>query len=444
MKRARDLPDAIQWHEGLLLAPQHFQQFSRRHEDVLAYHVLAGLPYCWGVRKLDFDAGLLGAGTLRVTELEAIMPDGLVAWHSADDAGGEPLELKLEPYAELLQLGELTIYLAVAGGGTIGSGSGPASGDRFRSVAGGLVMDEHSEAEPVEIPQLRPKLQLMAGDVPSPRFVSFPLATVTRDNEVFKLGSFIPPLVQVATDTALWQMCDALAGRLREKCVFLAKQTSIPSSRVEDRLQYLELRDRLRSIVTLLPYYEAVLQTESIHPYPLYVALSSLCGPLSLLRAGAVPPAPSPYRHIDLRTTFEALIALLGSMLEAVSQTYRELKFKYEDSVFTHGMEPGWLSERLVIGARGQSERDLLAWMEGALIGSESILGPLREKRVLGAQRMRIERAEELGLDAGPGIVLFAIQADPNFILPSLPLLIFNPGDGAAAQRPSEIILYVR
>lgn len=442
MKRARDLPDAIQWHEGLLLAPQHFQQFSRRHEDVLAYHVLAGLPYCWGVRTLDFDAGLLGAGTLRVTELEAIMPDGLVAWHSADNAGGAPLELKLEPYAEQLQQGELTVYLAVASGGV--KGSGPAGGDRFRSVAGELVNDAHSEAEPVEIPQLRPNLQLMAGDAPSPRFVSFPLATVTRDNEVFKLGSFIPPLMQMATESALWQMCDALAGRLREKSVFLAKQTSIPSSRVEDRLQFLELRDRLRSIVTLLPYYEAVLQTESIHPYPLYVALSSLCGPLSLLRAGAVPPAPIAYRHTDLRGTFEALFALLGGMLDAVSQTYRELKFKYEDGVFAHVIEPGWLSERLVIGVRGQSERDLLAWMEGTLIGSDTILGPLREKRVLGAQRMRIERAEELGLDAGAGIVLFAIRVDPNFILPNLPLLIFNPGDGAAAQRPSEIILYVK
>lgn len=442
MKRARDLPNAIQWHEGLLLAPQHFQHFSRRHEDVLAYHVLAGLPYCWGVRKLDFDHGLLGAGTLRVTELEAIMPDGLIAWYSADDTGDAPLELKLASYAEQLQHGELKIYLAVASGGV--GGSGPASGDRFRSVAGEPVADEHSAAEPVEIPQLRPNLQLMAGDVPSPRFVSFPLATVTRDNEVFKLGNFIPPLMQLATDSALWQMCSALAGRLREKSVFLAKQTAIPSSRVEDRLQTIELRDRLRNIVMLLPYYEAVLETESIHPYPLYVALSSLGGPLSLLKAGAVPPAPIPYRHTDLRGTFESLVALLGDMLKAVSHTYSEIKLKYQDGVFTHLLEPGWLGEQLVIGVRGQSERDLLAWMEGALIGSDTILGSLREKRVLGAQRMRIERADELGLDASAGIILFAIRVDPNFILPDRPLVIFNPGEGAAAQRPSEIILYVK
>ena len=432
MKRARDLPDAVQWHEGMLLAPQHFQQLAKRQEDALAYHVLAGMPYCWGVRKLDIDVGLLGAGTLRVNELEAIMPDGLIVSHASDLPGAGLLELSLAPYAERLAQGELMVFLAVEKGG-----------DRFQSVPGELVTDEHSTSEPIEIPRLRPHLQLLAGDEPSARYVNFPLVLVVRENEVYKLGKFVPPRIEVPGESMLKKMCIELAVRLREKTVFLAKQTTIPSSRIEDRLQYLELRDRLRSIVTLLPYFEAVLGTESIHPYPLYLALSSLCGPLSLLRPGAVPPPPVAYRHTDLHATFTTLVALVDGMLEAVSQSYRELKFKYEDGVFSHEIEPAWLGERLIIGVRAQSERDLLAWMEGALIGSDTILGPLREKRVLGAQRMRIERAEELGLDAGTGIALFAIRVDPNFILPNRPLMIFNPGEGAAAQRPAEIILYV-
>jgi type VI secretion system protein ImpJ len=432
MKRARDLPDAVQWHEGMLLAPQHFQQLAKRQEDALAYHVLAGLPYCWGVRKLDIDVGLLGAGTLRVTELEAIMPDGLIVSHAPDIPGAEPLELSLEPYAERLAQGGLMAYLAVE-----------KTGERFRSVPGELVNDEHATSEPIEIPRLRPNLQILAGDAPSARYVSFPLVLVVRENEVYKLGNFVPPRMEVPAETMLKKMCIELAVRLREKTVFLAKQTTIPTSRVEDRLQFLELRDRLHSMVSHLPYFEAVLETELIHPYPLYLALSSLCGPLSLLRAGAVPPPPVPYRHTNLHATFATLVAQIDGMLEAVSQTYREMKFQYQDGVFTHLIEPEWLGERLVIGLRAQSERDLLAWMEGALIGSDTILGPLREKRVLGAQRMRIERAEEFGLDAGGGITLFAIRVDPNFILPNRPLMIFNPSESAAARGPSEVILYV-
>lgn len=432
MKSTKDIPDAIQWHEGLLLAPQHFQQLALRQEQLLAYHVLAGLPFCWGVRELVFDPGMLAAGTLRVLRLEAVMPDGLLVSHAPGSGDEVALELKLAPFADLLEAGELRVYLAVA----IGA-------DRFNSLAGALVSDEHADTEAIEIPRLRPKLQLLGGDTPSSRYVSFPLAAIKRENGVFKFGDFVPPLLSMSTESPLWLACSGLAARMREKSTFLAKQTSVPSSGIEDRLQFLELRDQLRSIVVLLPYFEAVLGTESIPPYPLYVALSSLFGPLSLLRPGSVPPATVPYRHLDLRSTFDSLIAQVGAMLDAVSQTYREIKFKLENGVFSQTIDPQWMGERLVVGVRGQSDREIIAWMEGALIGSDSLLGALREKRILGASRSRIERADELGLASVAGMTLFSVRADPSFVLPGVALMIANRSENAAAQRPAEIILYV-
>jgi type VI secretion system protein ImpJ len=430
--RAKDLPDAVQWHEGLLLAPQHFQLLARRQEDALAYHVLAGMPYCWGVRSLEIDVDLLGAGTLRVSELEAIMPDGMVVSHSQDSPGTVQLELKLDAYAGRFEQGEVMAYLVVAKGG-----------DRFQSIAGELVADEHSGAEPIDVPRMRPNLQLLAGDPPPARFVSFPLAQTTRENGVYKLTNYVPPLVQMSKASALWRRCSALAGRLREKAVFLAKQASAPSSSTEDRLRFLELRDRLRSIVTLLPHFEAVLNTEAIHPYPLYLALCDLCGPLSLLRPGAVPPAPVQYRHTDIHATMETLLVQLDGMLEAVSQTFREVKFRYDKGVFAHELDTAWLGGRLVVGARGRSERDATAWMEAAIIGSNAVLEALREKRILGAQRTRIDRADEFGIASDSGTTLFTILVDPNLVLAGQDLIVFNPTESAAAQRPSELILYV-
>ncbi len=432
MKNAKDLTEAIQWHEGLLLAPQHFQQLALRNEQLLAYHVLAGLPFCWGVRDLELDQDLLGAGLLRLLRLEAIMPDGQVVSHAPGAAGEVPLELDLESFAKWLEAGELKIYLAVA--------IGP---DRYNSVAGELVIDERAESEPIEIPRLRPKLQLLAGDAPSSRYVSLPLAAVKRENGVFTLGEFVPPMLALAREMPLWQSCNALAARMREKSVFLAKHTAAPSSGFEDRLQFLEIRDRLRSVVEFLPYYEAVLGTDGIHPYPLYVALSSLLGPLSLLRAGSVPPAPVPYRHTDLRSAFDALLGQVGSMLEAVSQTYREIKFALDHGNFSLTIPSEWLGERLVVGVRGSSEREIADWMDGALIGSDTVLGDLREKRILGAARARIERAEEMALAGGAGLTLFAIKVDQAFVVPGRPLLMANRGESAAMQRPAEIILYV-
>src|SRR5436190_1813629 len=46
---AREVPGAIQWHEGMLLAPQHFQWLSLRQETLLQYHASAISPFHWGV-----------------------------------------------------------------------------------------------------------------------------------------------------------------------------------------------------------------------------------------------------------------------------------------------------------------------------------------------------------------------------------------------------------
>lgn len=34
-----NVKNAIQWHEGMLLRPQHFQQADRRIEQLFAYHL---------------------------------------------------------------------------------------------------------------------------------------------------------------------------------------------------------------------------------------------------------------------------------------------------------------------------------------------------------------------------------------------------------------------
>ena len=50
-----DIPEAVVWHEGMLLAPQHFQQSNRRLESVLGYHLNVASQFYWGVRRLTVD-----------------------------------------------------------------------------------------------------------------------------------------------------------------------------------------------------------------------------------------------------------------------------------------------------------------------------------------------------------------------------------------------------
>ena len=76
------ITEAIDWHEGMLLAPQHFQQLALRQEELLHYHAAALAPFHWGVLRRDIDTAALTEGLLRVGGLEAVLPDGLVVSRS--------------------------------------------------------------------------------------------------------------------------------------------------------------------------------------------------------------------------------------------------------------------------------------------------------------------------------------------------------------------------
>ena len=83
------------------------------------------------------------------------------------------------------------------------------------------------------------------------------------------------------------------------------------------------------------------------------------------------------------------------------------------------------------------SEKGLINWGEGCVIGSKSKLELLRINRILGVGRKRIEREGDVVPTRGQ--VLFALNLDTEYIEPDEILQIFNSGD---TRRP-KIILYV-
>jgi type VI secretion system protein ImpJ len=82
--------------------------------------------------------------------------------------------------------------------------------------------------------------------------------------------------------------------------------------------------------------------------------------------------------------------------------------------------------------------------MDGAVVGSQSVYASLRSRRVLGATRRTVDYVEELGIRSGSGYLLFEIQADPALVVASETLVISNPNEGASAQRPQEMLLFVK
>ena len=132
MSGPREPVPAILWHEGMLLAPQHFQQLALRQEQVTLYHVAAAAPYHWGITNLLLDRVALVGGIVRVLEIEAILPDGLIVHHLADR--DPALEIDITEHADSALRTPVTVHLAVPAGRAVdGAGAELA---RYSAVEG--------------------------------------------------------------------------------------------------------------------------------------------------------------------------------------------------------------------------------------------------------------------------------------------------------------------
>lgn len=440
---AHEVPLAIQWHEGMLLAPQHFQQLALRQDALFLYHAALLSPFHWGVRHLRIDPVHLVDGVLRVLELDAVMPDGLVV-HSLPGDGPE-LTADLGPHLEAMKLRPVTVHLAVSARrrGLAAAGSDLS---RYESVDGEAVADENTGEGDLRLPRLRPALRLLIEEEPAARFTSFPLARVVYRNETFELApGFVPPLVRVTLDSRLGELALGVARRLREKAVFLADQVRSPSIAARPS-QLLETRSQVHSLVAALPPFEAMLNSNHAHPYPLYLALCAVVGAVAGVGKSLVPPALPAYDHHDLFATFDAARAFIFQTLdEGILESFTGYAFVLKEGSFLLPFDRQWLGRDVVLGVRardGASESEIAAWMESAVIASRPKMPALRAKRMGGAPRSRVDSDGDLV--PSRGVSLFALTPAPEFVVPGELLEITNPDDLEGRRRPAEIVLYVR
>lgn len=426
------IPEAIQWQEGMLLAPQHFQQLSRRQEELLSYQTGLARPYAWGVRRLEIDPDALARGWFRVAELEAILPDGLLVTLPETP----PLEADLSTHKEELESARgLPVYLAVR---RQRSGSTPAVGEegRYRAVPGSPVVDENTGEGEQRVRRLRPRLLLRVTDEPSGDHVRLPLARVScRDNQ-YRLVPYEPPRLTAPAESTLGKIVADLASRLWAKAKYLAE------SRAAQRL---ETRMKVQALVSGLPLLEEILYSESPHPRELYLALCTVAGPLGILRESPLPPELPRYDHMDLLATFQGADRSLTAVLEeGISEQYTDYVFELEKqrNVFYIYFEPAWEGRHLVLGVRrraGQSERELQEWTSQALIGSQSFVTEMQKSRILGISRRQTDAAGDLSTSSN--VTLYEINPESKYLKPGERLLVFQPRAGDT--RPEEIVLYV-
>lgn len=445
---ARQLPGAIQWHEGMLLTPQHFQQMSLRYDALLHYHTMMMSPHAWGIRRLKVDRSLMVNGVFRVLELEARMPDGLLVTHAPDDAD---LLIDISSVADELKNGAQTIYLVVAAHRT---DTPIVNGDtsRFESIESRPVLDYNTGDGAVNMPVLSPRLRLMIGAVPPSRFVAMPLARVSSEKGMYTLEDYIPPCLSIdAVGTAgetLDDIARSVAQRLREKSRYLAEELRTRYYEM-GQWEVLESKHKLTGLVEPLPQLEAAIDRGRSHPFVVYQALSVVAGHVTQLGTQMVPPSFNGYDHTELLGSFRELRDYIFRMIsEGVWESHYVVPFHLQKEqstqkdFFSLRIEEAWLKNGpLMIGLRGApeaNEREVVSWMQEAQIGSQSRLTSLITRRVQGAPRTRIE---DESIVTARGLMLYNVVNDKENIVPNEFLQIINLSD---RQDPiTEILLLV-
>lgn len=426
-----DIPEAVLWEDGMLLSPQHFQQGAQRQEELLHYHIGLELPYHWGIVRLVWDESQLTRGLLRVRTLEAVMPDGMAVRHHREAT----LEVDLSGHAEKARIAPVRVWLTVPA--RRGAGE-PWLGSMHRTVPteGDRAVDEHT-GEEIVIRRARPVLRLEAGPRPGNGYVSLPLAEVQVSEEAFKVTGYVPPLLRCSPETQPYQWCASLAQKTRNRATELA-QRGVASETVHRSV---------RVMAGALPPFEAVIQTGRAHPFTLYHALCAFAGWLAGAVPGTVPPAFPAYDHENLDKTFRAVGHFATGLLNRMAETRQTQRFVLHAGGFRLPvLNAEWIRpEGLVVGllaAEGASEEAAVAWMSGAVIGSEEQMEMLRARRETGAPRARVTDSARLKMAPGKREVLFTVTPDRDFVAAGQPLVIVNPRDPSGEQRPAAAFLY--
>ena len=448
MTDAGSIPEAVLWHEGMLLSPQHFQQAELRSHALQGYMIMAAAPYCWGVQRLQIDDSALVAGRFAVTELEAIMPDGLLVRHSKDpDPNAPKLELDLTPLLADPGSARMAVHVTVAVQSTLAVRTGAQQ--RFRQAAGTDIVDENTGDNAIPIRRLVPMLALHPTEgplrPPPSRFVSLPLAVLESSGQRYNSVDYEPPRLRVDHGTLLSQLANSIAADLRSKATEWSARLSVALSEGKAN----EVGDSiatLRAIVRGLPRLEALLKTELAHPFELYLALCDVAGDLAVVGGRVTLPVFGAYAHADPLESFRLVATFVRGALEELRTPFRSVVFEHVmPGRFELTLRPEYPRDTLVIGARlapGQDAASVRAWFDAAVIGAISRIESMLNNAVIGARREAIGQAEELGLVPPPNMLLFRVAADTAFVAVGEALQIIQlPVEGQS--EPVELRLFL-
>ena len=400
----------IFWSQGLFLHPQHFQVADEETNRLIDPLRRYGLPFFWGVRRLELRDGSLERSVLEVENLEVVFPSGAVV-NVPFDASLPALALD-DAWPEPDRPGILYLGLALPDkAGNNAAAEGAFSGKRFVFAAEPEWMpDAYASGSPAPVHRLRYAPTLFR-DTDRERYSNFealPIGRLSRVGERLRLDPyFIPPLLCLSASTHLTGMIQEIqnlalscAGRLS------GYKPAADSAGYTADLSFILNFTALGILNRYIPLLDHLRGAPHTHPWHVYGVLRQMIGELSsfdddmdcLGRNHQSLDALPVYDHERLQHCFEAARTMVQRLIAGLGVgAARSLPLQPAPPYFTAVIPEDFLSPTsrywLSIQARTLTERGIDDFPRLAKLGAGERVSTLIAKAVSGIPLTRSQAA---------------------------------------------------
>lgn len=312
---------AVNWSEGMLVLPHHFQAEHSNLVDWMATSQDWIWPNSYGLRAIEIHDDALKNFELRIPRLQARMKDGTLV-SVPENAHISTLDLR--PAFQKSQ--ELYVHLVVpevVSGKPNTSRNGPAIDQRF-AVAPVEWSDINAGGTPRSIETQVFSVHLAAQDsLEGPGgYESLPIGKLKRSTQAEAPPvidrTYIPPLLSGGCWAPLREdILAVVAAKLGAHTKMQADYLRTVGGWAEANQPQIRMRiAKLNAVNCSYPYLTQLFHARGIHPFFAYTELCRLIGQLSLFRSDWQPPDLPIYDHDDLGRIFRHVADLLASLLD--------------------------------------------------------------------------------------------------------------------------------
>jgi type VI secretion system protein ImpJ len=385
------------WSEGLLLRPQHFQQYDRYLAHSLEGRVAGLRANCWGVRNMALQTGAFGLGQVGLAALTAVLPDGTVL---------EMPDHQALPPARVVPPNAKNILLKISAALQFGDGPVLSSeGSRRRlSLAEQFVHDNTAPDKPTVMLKVGAvQTALLFEGEPEDDLVTMPIARIREVDATGKVlldTSYIPPCLDAHASPRLLQLMSEVRALLRSRAEALASRGDPGRAGTESA----SLLDLL--VLTVANGQEAVFDhlasLPGVHPEEVFAAMVRLAGELSTFTQARRRAADFPaYRHLDLDAALAPIVEQLRQQLAVVIE---------RNAIQLPLQERGYGIRTSTISDRTLFQDSQFVMVASAAIPSETLRGQLPVAMKIGS----IEQIRDLVNLQLPGVPMRALPVAPR------------------------------